>query len=125
MSVFGIGIDIVELKRVDQIYSKYGDKFAKKILSNSELKNFQDSNDKISLLAKRFAAKEAVGKALGIGILNGILLKNIFITHDSLGKPLVKINNIKKLKLHLDKIIHISISDEKKYAVANAIILNK
>ena len=125
MSVFGIGIDIVELKRVDQIYSKYGDKFAKKILSNSELKNFQDSNDKISFLAKRFAAKEAVGKALGIGILNGILLKNIFITHDSLGKPLVKINNIKKLKLHLDKIIHISISDEKKYAVANAIILNK
>tara|TARA_B100001758_G_C18413378_1_gene617551 strand:+ start:3337 stop:3714 length:378 start_codon:yes stop_codon:yes gene_type:complete len=125
MSVFGIGIDIVELKRVDQIYSKYGDKFAKKILSNSELKNFQVSNDKISFLAKRFAAKEAVGKALGIGILNGILLKNIFITHDSLGKPLVKINNIKKLKLHLDKIIHISISDEKKYAVANAIILNK
>jgi len=125
MSVFGIGIDIVELKRVDQIYSKYGDKFAKKILSNSELKNFQVSNDKISFLAKRFAAKEAVGKALGIGILNGILLKNIFITHDSLGKPLVKINNIKKLKLHLDKIIHISISDEKKYAVANAIILNE
>ena len=125
MSVFGIGIDIVELKRVDQIYSKYGDKFAKKILSNSELKNFQVSNDKISFLAKRFAAKEAVGKALGIGILNGILLKNIFITHDSLGKPLVKINNTKKLKLHLDKIIHISISDEKKYAVANAIILNK
>jgi len=125
MSVFGIGIDIVELKRVDLIYSKYGDKFAKKILSNSELKNFQDSNDKISLLAKRFAAKEAVGKALGIGILNGILLKNIFITHDRLGKPLVKINNTKKLKLHLDKIIHISISDEKKYAVANAIILNK
>ena len=125
MSVFGIGIDIVELKRVDQIYSKYGDKFAKKILSNSELKNFQVSNDKISFLAKRFAAKEAVGKALGIGILNGILLKNIFITHDRLGKPLVKINNTKKLKLHLDKIIHISISDEKKYAVANAIILNK
>jgi len=125
MSVFGIGIDIVELKRVDQIYSKYGDKFAKKILSNSELKNFQVSNDKISFLAKRFAAKEAVGKALGIGILNGILLKNIFITHDSLGKPLVKINNIKKLKSHLNKIIHISISDEKKYAVANAIILNK
>jgi len=125
MSDFSIEIDIVELKRVDQIYSKYGDKFAKKILSNSELKNFQVSNDKISFLAKRFAAKEAVGKALGIGILNGILLKNIFITHDSLGKPLVKINNIKKLKLHLDKIIHISISDEKKYAVANAIILNK
>ena len=125
MSVFGIGIDIVELKRVDQIYSKYGDKFAKKILSNSELKNFQVSNDKISFLAKRFAAKEAVGKALGIGILNGILLKNIFITHDSLGKPLVKIKNIKKLNIHLDKIIHISISDEKKYAVANAIILNK
>lgn len=125
MSVFGIGIDIVELKRVDLIYLKYGDKFAKKILSYSELENFQVSNDKISFLAKRFAAKEAVGKALGIGILNGILLKNIFITHDSLGKPLVKINNIKKLKSHLNKIIHISISDEKKYAVANAIILNK
>ena len=125
MSVFGIGIDIVELKRVNQIYLKYGEKFAKKILSNSELENFKISNNKISFLAKRFAAKEAVGKALGIGILNGILLKNIFITHDSLGKPLVKINNIKKLKSHLNKVIYISISDEKKYAVANAIILNK
>lgn len=125
MSVFGIGIDIVELKRVNQIYLKYGEKFAKKILSNSELENFKISNNKISFLAKRFAAKEAVGKALGIGILNGVLLKNIFVTHDSLGKPSIKINNIKKLKSHLNKVIYISISDEKKYAVANAIILNK
>ena len=125
MVIFGIGIDIVDLERVNKIYLKYGDKFAEKILNEKELVKFNQSRNKTSFLGKRFAVKEAVGKALGIGILNGNLLKNIFIDHDKYGKPIVKFSKEKKFKLYSNKIIHVSIADEKKFAIANALILSK
>jgi len=125
MNIFGIGIDIVDTKRIKKIYSKYGSKFAKKILNDDEMDSYNISKRKISFLAKRFAAKEAIGKACGIGILNGYLLKNISISHDQHGKPIVRFNKAKEFELYSDKIIHITIADEKKYAIANALILNK
>ena len=125
MNIFGVGIDIVEIQRIKETYSRYGEKFARKILSNSELKSFYKNKNKISFLAKRFAAKEAVGKALGVGIKNGSILKNIEIKNDLHGKPFVNINNTKKLNMTEKKEIHISLSDEKKYAVANALIISE
>ena len=125
MNIFGVGIDIVEIQRIKETYSRYGERFARKILSNSELRNFYNNKNKISFLAKRFAAKEAVGKALGVGIKNGSILKNIEIKNDLSGKPFVNINNIKKLNMAEKKEIHISLSDEKKYAVANALIISE
>ena len=125
MNIFGIGVDIVDLDRINNIYSKYGNKFVHKILNNNEINSFNLSKNKISFLAKRFAAKEAIGKALGIGIMNGFLLKNISIDHDVLGKPIAKLNKRKEFELYSNKIIHISISDEKRFAVANALILSK
>ena len=125
MNIFGVGIDIVEIQRIKEIYSRYGERFARKILSNSELRNFYKNKNKISFLAKRFAAKEAVGKALGVGIKNGSILKNIEIKNDLHGKPFVNINNTKKLNMTEKKEIHISLSDEKKYAVANALIISE
>ena len=125
MNIFGIGVDIVDLDRINNIYSKYGNKFVHKILNDNEINSFNLSKNKISFLAKRFAAKEAIGKALGIGIMNGFLLKNISIDHDVLGKPIAKLNKRKEFELYSNKIIHISISDEKKFAVANALILSK
>jgi len=125
MDIFGIGIDIVDLERVNKIYLKYGDKFAEKILNEKELVKFNQSRNKTSFLGKRFAVKEAVGKALGIGILNGNLLKNIFVDHDKYGKPIVKFSKKKEFKFYSNKIIHVSIADEKKFAIANALILSK
>jgi len=125
MNVFGIGIDMVDLNRVKIIYSKYGDKFARKILNHEELDGYSNAKNKSSFLAKRFAAKEAIGKALGIGIMNGFLLKNISIHHDELGKPIVKLSGKKELHSYMDKEFHISISDEKNFAIANALILGK
>ena len=125
MNIFGVGIDIVEIQRIKETYSRYGERFARKILSNSELRSFYKNKNKISFLAKRFAAKEAVGKALGVGIKNGSILKNIEIKNDLNGKPFVNINNIKKLNMAEKKEIHISLSDEKKYAVANALIISE
>jgi len=125
MNIFGVGIDIVEIQRIKETYSRYGERFARKILSNSELRNFYKNKNKISFLAKRFAAKEAVGKALGVGIKNGSILKNIEIKNGLHGKPFVNINNTKKLNMTEKKEIHISLSDEKKYAVANALIISE
>tara|TARA_B100001121_G_scaffold173494_1_gene151427 strand:- start:185 stop:562 length:378 start_codon:yes stop_codon:yes gene_type:complete len=125
MNIFGVGIDIVEIQRIKETYSRYGERFARKILSNSELRSFYKNKNKISFLAKRFAAKEAVGKALGVGIKNGSILKNIEIKNDLHGKPFVNINNTKKLNMTEKKEIHISLSDEKKYAVANALIISE
>ena len=124
MNIFGIGIDIVEVERIKKIHQKYGEKFASKILSNDELKNFLKDKNKIHFLAKRFAAKEAVGKALGVGIRNGSILKNIEIKNDINGKPFVNIKDIEKLNMTAKKEIHISLSDEKKFAVANAVIIS-
>lgn len=125
MDIFGIGIDIVELKRINRLYSLYGDKFAKKILNDEELLSFFKSKNKVPFLAKRFAAKEAIGKALGIGIMNGFLLKNISIENDDLGKPIATLKKRKEFESYVNKIIHLSISDEKNFAVANALILTK
>ncbi len=122
MNIFGVGIDIVEIQRIKEIYSRYGERFARKILSDNELNSFFKNTNKASFLAKRFAAKEAVGKAIGVGIKNGSILKNIEIENDINGKPFVKINN---LNMTEKKEIHISLSDEKKYAVANALIISK
>ena len=124
MNIFGIGIDIVEVERIKKIHQKYGEKFASKILSNDELKNFLKDKNKIHFLAKRFAAKEAVGKALGVGIRNGSILKNIEIKNDINGKPFVNIKDIEKLNMTEKKEIHISLSDEKRFAVANAVIIS-
>ena len=124
MNIFGVGIDIVEVERIKKIHKKHGEKFARKILSNNELKNFLKDKNKIHFLAKRFAAKEAVGKALGVGIKNGSILKNIEIKNDINGKPFVNIKDIEKLNMTEKKEIHISLSDEKKFAIANAVIIS-
>ena len=124
MNIFGVGIDIVEVERIKKIHQRHAEKFARKILSNDELKNFLKNKNKIHFLAKRFAAKEAVGKALGVGIKNGSILKNIEIKNDINGKPFVNIKDIEKLNMTEKKEIHISLSDEKKFAVANAVIIS-
>ena len=125
MNIFGIGIDIVELKRINRLYSLYGERFAKKILNDEELLRLFKSKNKVPFLAKRFAAKEAIGKALGIGIMNGFLLKNISIENDEQGKPIAILKKRKEFESYANKIIYLSISDEKNFAVANALILTK
>lgn len=126
--IFGIGTDIISLKRLEKSLKRNGDKFAQRILSETELQEYQEATEKnpklaVTLLAKRFAAKEAISKALGTGMRKGIDFKQLAISHDVLGKPVVILsgnakdwaaqNNIQK--------VQITISDEKKYAVAFAV----
>ncbi len=118
--IFGIGTDIVRITRMKENIEKFGDKFAERILSEEELNEYHDYSEPSRLLAKRFAAKEAASKAMGTGFRNGISFKQIFITHDELGKPLLNFSGKAKDFLNEQGVreSHVSISDEQEYAVA-------
>jgi len=122
--IYGIGTDIVEVKRIRVLLNKYGLALANKILTSQELLTYKKTKAKENFLAKRFAAKEAFAKALGTGMRSPVNFKSIEVIHDSLGKP--KIKTIPKLtslvKSHNIKHCHLSISDEKNIAVAFVIL---
>ena len=107
--ISGIGTDLVDIRRIEKLYKKFGSKFAEKILTKNELKKFKE----IDYLAKRFAAKEAIAKALGTGI-GKVKFHDIEISNNKAGKPIVKIKNCKTQ-------VHLSIADEPPYALAFAV----
>ena len=122
--IFGIGTDIVEVERIKNLSSI--SKFAKKILSQKELNIFNSLNkdQKVYFLSKQFAAKEAISKALGTGIGREASLKNIEILRDEKGKPFF--NAINELSKYLSNLgitkTHVSLSDERNYAIAMVIL---
>ena len=122
--IFGIGTDIVEVERIMNMNSL--DKFAKKILSFEELKgcNSLIEEKKISFLAKQFAAKEAVSKALGTGIGESVKFNEIEILRNEYGKPYI--NSTGMLTNIFDDLgiikTHVSLSDENKYTLAFVIL---
>lgn len=122
--IFGIGTDIVEVARISDSVAEFGDMFAKKILAESEMPSYQQSNIKPRFLAKRFAAKEAFSKALGTGLRAPATLQNIAVSHDDLGKPILLFAPALQALLDSKNICktHISISDEKNLAAAFVVL---
>ena len=118
--IFGIGTDIVDINRIKKMESL--GTFAKKILSEKELLIFNDLKEekKISYLSKQFAGKEAISKAIGTGISGGLTLKEIEIFRDEKGKPYMQ-PLIRLANLGINK-THVSLSDEKDYAIAFVIL---
>ena len=122
--IYGIGTDIVEISRIAEMKSLSS--FAEKILSSNELEiASQYKNDKlIKYLAKQFAAKEAISKAFGTGLRKPILMKDIEIMRDKIGKPyLHPLAGVKKtiIDLGITK-SHVSLADESEYVIAFAIL---
>jgi len=127
MAILGTGIDIVENYRLKEILLKKKSNFKKKIFTINEVAYCEKKSNSISCYAKRFAAKEAFVKALGIGFRKNINFKNIWIVNDTYGKPYISVNKIIANKIKtLFKVkkfnILLSISDEKKYSIASVII---
>ena len=124
--IFGIGNDVVEIERIKKIYDKFGDHFARRILNAEEFAIFSGKKNHIQFLAKRFAAKEAFSKALGIGFRHPVSFHGIQITNNLIGQPYLVLD--KKINAYLKQqhIIsyHLSISDEKRIASA-VVILEK
>ena len=125
MKILGIGIDIIENKRIK--ISIKNPKFRKRIYSNKELTQSILSKNKVSYFSKRFAAKEAFAKALGIGFRDNLNFSDIEVINDKMGKPYYlitkKISKLIQMKFKIKKFnCFLSISDEKEYSTAFAII---
>ena len=125
LNIFGIGTDIVDNSRIKKLYYK-NKKFKKKFFSTNEIKYCESKLDKIASYAKRFAAKEAFSKALGIGVSKGISFNEISVNNDQKGAPFIKLlgktKTITKKIIKKKNKIYLSLSDEKKYALAMVII---
>ena len=122
--IYGIGTDIVEVTRIVASMLQFGDDFSQRILADSEFVSYQNSHIKARFLAKRFAAKEAFSKALGTGLRTPATFKNIAVTHDELGKPILVLAPELLAYMQTQNIIqtHISISDEKNLAAAFVVL---
>lgn len=129
--IIGTGIDIVDSKRIQKLMYDHVERFAQKYFTDHENEQAQDrkkNNQHILFYAKRWAAKEALAKALGSGFQDGLSMKDMEISNDALGKPTIQCHGAAAEKLSLavpenyTPSIHLSLSDEPPYAIASVII---
>ena len=85
--IYGVGVDMVETRRVREAVERHGDAFAGRILAEAEWPAYRSARDPSRVLAKSFAAKEAFGKATGLGIRAPVTLRAFWVQRDTLGKP--------------------------------------
>jgi len=124
MRIIGTGIDIVEIARIAKSLERFDQNFAEKILCNEELREYELSKNKAAFLAKRFAIKEAFAKAMGTGIRDHVHWHIMYVQHDGKGKPMLMFTKDFAEKIHASTLdVHISVSDEKKYVIAQALIV--
>ncbi len=126
--IIGLGIDVCEISRIEKTLSKYGDKFKRRCFTSTEIFRCNNIKNSSACYAKRFASKEAVAKALGTGINQGVNWKNIEIINLKSGKPEVILHGKANVKLksllpkNTNSKISITISDEKGLAQSLVII---
>lgn len=115
----GIGTDIVAIERIEKTLNRQP-LFAKRILTDNEYNDFGQAHSQAAFLAKRFAAKEAVLKALGTGLAKGMTWQDIEVRHDDLGKPWIHLEGEAQQRAHAIGVqqVHVSISDERQHAIA-------
>ena len=120
----GIGTDIVDIGRVASVLERQGDKFIQRVLTTAEQQEFNRLNKNIAFLAKRFAAKEAIAKALGTGIGHGVSFQDMNVINNAKGAPSVELcggaaevmNSLGATEVLL------SLADETNYAIAYVIL---
>ena len=126
--IVGIGLDIIDISRIEKIINLFGDKFINRCFTKEEIITSENRINKFASYSKRFAAKEAFSKALGTGIAKGIYWKDIGIINLNTGKPRIVLDGIAKKRLNslipknsVSK-IDLTIADENNIAQAMVII---
>ncbi|AMF93484.1 holo-ACP synthase [Vibrio fluvialis] len=122
--IVGLGTDIAEIERIEKALARSGRAFAERILTPQELTQFDGLKQQGRYLAKRFAAKEAASKALGTGIAHGVSFQDFAISNDDNGKPLLSLSGKAAELAQRSQVasVHLTISDERHYAVATVIL---
>jgi holo-[acyl-carrier protein] synthase len=120
----GIGTDLLDQRRIAKVIDNHGERFARRILTAQELLVWAEKAHSVNFLAKRFAAKEAIAKALGTGIAQGISFQHINIYADDLGKPVVELSSaaLSRAQSMGCKHVLLSLSDEGEMILAFAVL---
>lgn len=122
MAIIGLGTDIVELARFEQMAANALARLAKRVLTEAEQQTFAEHRFPARYLAKRFAVKEAASKALGTGIGRGVSFQHFEVSNNEFGAPQLQLFEPALARLPANSKLWVSLSDEKHYAVATVII---
>ena len=125
--IFGIGTDIVQLARIEQVHGKFGERFVERLLLPAELAAFQGHKRPLRFLAMRFAAKEAIVKAMGTGFAHGMWIRDTGVVSNAWGKPeIVWSQRGRRLcdELGIGE-GHVTLTDEAGLVVAVAVLMRK
>jgi holo-[acyl-carrier protein] synthase len=122
--IYGVGNDVVEIGRIEKALERFGDRFARRILCESELRRFSGHRKPAAYLAKRFAAKEAFTKALGTGIRHPANWHGVWVRNLPSGKPVLEYSVALRSLLEERGVTgaHLSLSDEREMAFATVIL---
>ncbi|MFT7220293.1 MAG: holo-[acyl-carrier protein] synthase [Candidatus Azotimanducaceae bacterium] len=121
--IIGIGTDMVEVQRIANALDRFGNRFVQRILTQREFRKGWEGAKLVSYLARQFAAKEAVSKVLGTGMRQGVHFRNINVTRNLAGGPIVDLSG-RAFEIAEDLNINhimVSLSDERDYALAFAV----
>lgn len=123
--MIAVGTDILEIERMEEVVERMGERFAARILRPAELKDYHQSKLAVRLLAKRFAAKEAIAKALGTGIGRGVSWQDMEVLHDLNGAPVVELSGgaLAAMEARGGSRVLLTLADERHYVVAFAALV--
>ncbi|MBC8234973.1 holo-ACP synthase [bacterium] len=123
--ILEIGVDLVEVKRIRDICLKWGDRFEKRVFTPREIAYCNSKKSPYQSLASRFAAKEAVFKALGTGWCLGLRWQDVEVVNDSFGKPNIILNSEAQRRAELMGVqkVMVSLSHTKQHAVASVVLV--
>jgi holo-[acyl-carrier protein] synthase len=125
--IYGIGVDLIEIPRIEAAYARFGERFARRILTDRELERYHARRARsdvrgIAFLATRFAAKEAISKALGLGMRSPMTWRAVEVVNDPSGRPLAFASGELRAYMQRRRLrLHISLTDERSMATAYAI----
>jgi holo-[acyl-carrier protein] synthase len=125
--IFGIGTDVVQLDRIERAFERFGEHFVRRLLLPEEEQAFRANRRPARFLAMRFAAKEAVVKAMGTGFRHGMWIRDVGVVQDEWGKPeIVWSDRGDKMRRRLGiGSGHVSLTDEAGLVVAIAVLLQE
>ena len=125
--IFGIGTDVVQIERIEQVYERHGDRFVERLLLPAEEQAFRRSARPVRFLAMRFAAKEAIVKAMGTGFAHGMWIRDSGFMPNAWGRP--EIIWSERGQAMCDKLGigegHITLTDEAGLVVAVAVLMRR
>ncbi|MBC8418717.1 MAG: holo-ACP synthase [Pseudomonadota bacterium] len=122
--IYGTGVDLVSIRRIEKVILRWGDRFVKKVFAAEEARICWKKPSPYSAFALRFAAKEAFAKSLGLGMRKGIRWRDIEIFNDAAGKPGLRLYGVASEICKQKGIngIHLSLSDDGEYGIAMVVL---